>query len=163
MDILRKCEFCGCSTNAIHRTCCDAGNKADLAHHIQKSEQRRRNTDYPTLYKPIIDALEHLTADQLNKVAIYITELRRAAWGLDKTPGPPIIASESINEAVRAIKPGDLYQMDKRLSVAPEPTAIDEGLNPTVAGHARRTAPTGKVSRLTASRRTHCRWGVDNG
>ena len=35
----------------------------------------------------IINALDTLNSEQLNKVAIYITDIRRAVWGLD---GPPV-------------------------------------------------------------------------
>ncbi len=64
---------------------------SDFAKEIQQGEQKRRKTDFPAAEQAIIDVLQYLTAAQLNKVAIYITELRRAAWGLTKDPEPPTI------------------------------------------------------------------------
>ncbi len=61
---------------------------SDFARNIAKGEHTRRETDYPTTEGEIKDALKYLSAEQLNKVAIYITDLRRAAWTLEMAPGP---------------------------------------------------------------------------
>ena len=63
----------------------------DLARNIAKGDRTRREADYPTTESEIKDALQYLTAAMLNKVAIYITDLRRAAWGLENTPESPVI------------------------------------------------------------------------
>ena len=63
----------------------------DLARNIAKGDRARRETDYPTTESEIKATLKYLTADMLNKVAIYITDLRRAAWGLENTPESPVI------------------------------------------------------------------------
>ncbi len=59
----------------------------DLYAHILKGEQKRQNTDFTVTEKDIADTLKHLNSEQLNKVAIYITDLRRAAWGVSGPPG----------------------------------------------------------------------------
>ncbi len=61
---------------------------SDFARHIQIGERKRQNTDFTATEKDIADTLQDLTAEQLNKVAIYITGLRSAAWSV---PGPPRI------------------------------------------------------------------------
>ena len=33
---MRKCEFCGCNTNAFVRKCCDKGHKADIDKNKEK-------------------------------------------------------------------------------------------------------------------------------
>ena len=66
-------------------------NKSDFARRIAGGEKARQEADYPTTESEIKDALQYLTADMLNKVAIYITDLRRAAWGLENTPESPVI------------------------------------------------------------------------
>lgn len=49
--------------------------------------------------KDIVEALQFLDAEQLNKVAIYITDLRRAVWTVeppvgDERPEPSIAGHE---------------------------------------------------------------------
>ena len=103
--------------------------KPELIRDILKGEHRRRNTDYEAIEARILTKLKKLPSFDLDWVECMINHLIART---QQPPEPPMVAIKSMNEPVKAIKPYDLYHMDKR---AAEPPRMDDPPDPANATH----------------------------
>lgn len=58
-DTWRKCEFCGCNTNARLRRCCERGTDADLGHNTGAIDEffGLGRTEYLTVPRRVLNSM----------------------------------------------------------------------------------------------------------